>query len=111
MPARGSDCRRASAADVREALRQPAAGAVWLWGARRGRFRVPQLQRKALRKRLRVRTGDQRADAGNRRAARRLAAFESVRLQRSVGSLALAIAAAALSPVEAAAGDCRPYLS
>jgi hypothetical protein len=34
-----------------------------------------------------------------------------VRLQRSVGSLALAIAAAALSPVEAAAGDFRPYRS
>lgn len=34
-----------------------------------------------------------------------------MRLQRSVGSLALAIAAAALSPVEAAAGDFRPYRS
>ena len=34
-----------------------------------------------------------------------------MRLQRSVGSLALAIAAAALSPVDAAAGDFRPYRS
>jgi hypothetical protein len=34
-----------------------------------------------------------------------------VRLQRSVGSLALAIAAAALSPLDAAAGDFRPYRS